>query len=332
VFNPHWNGIFVIGVACDIRLEVLPIRAQRLVHIRVIPYLTRNAQNGGLNCVDKVVGCGGAGSDTDGLDAVEPLRLEVARPLDMVDARTEFRTSLNQLTGIVAISSADHDDDVGLDSEVLGCPLTLLGGLAHRIDKTNFRIRETATNQLSEVPDTGNGLCGLRGDAKTGPWHKLLDIGFRLDNIEGRKVLSESTDFNMVVLADDDRVKTICDKAGNSAMREGDERTSTFEDLKSPRARAGDSGIRSAVCRDHSGVGLDLIEIGLELDSAMTEIREDRFVVDEFAEDGQRLAESSGLGERDRVADAETHTEMFCFDDFHMLQPWKITLYYKVKA
>ena len=52
-------------------------------------------------------------------------------------------------------------------------------------------------------------------------------------------------------------------------------------------------------------------------DAASSHLRQDGFVVDEIAEDGERLTAGGVEGEVDGVANAEAHTKVFCAEEFH---------------
>ena len=56
--------------------------------------------------------------------------------------------------------------------------------------------------------------------------------------------------------------------------------------------------------------------------------REDLRVVNQIAEDGQRRGVGATERQRDRVAHAEAHTEMFRADDSHGSAPFESLLYY----
>jgi hypothetical protein len=286
------------------------------------------SRNGGFDRVDQVIGCRGAGGEADGFGVLQPFGLQAGGALHVVDARAEFRAGLDEFAGIVAVGAAYDDHDVTPRSQFLRGALPLLGRLADSVNDSNLRIRKTAANELREVLHPRDGLRGLGSDAETRARGELFDIGFRFDKIERGKILGEAAHFNMTALADDDRVISLRDQAGDRAMRERHQRAGAFEDFEAMSAGASDGRFGGAMRGDHRGAGLDLRRIGLELNAAAAKISEDRFVVDELAQDGERLHPRGRLGEGDGVADAETHTEMFCSDNFHRLQTdsgWAIT-------
>jgi hypothetical protein len=59
----------------------------------------------------------------------------------------------------------------------------------------------------------------------------------------------------------------------------------------------------------------------LNLNAPFSEVGIDGFVVDQFAEDGDRFAGGLAERKRDGVAHAETHSQMFGADDFHDISP-----------
>lgn len=145
-------------------------------------------------------------------------------------------------------------------------------------------------------------------------------IEFRLgfDDVESFQILGKPADFNMAAFTDDHGMVTLRNEARDGAVGEGDERAGALEDFEAMFAGIGDGALGSAVGGDHGNGCLDTGWIGFEADSLATEVVEDGLIVDEFAEDGQRLLAGFGLSESDGIADAETHTEMSCFEDIHL--------------
>jgi hypothetical protein len=271
----------------------------------------------GFDGLDKVIRGGGAGGEADSVFGLKPVWIEIRGGLDVVDARAVAGAGLHEFAGVVAVGAADDDDDVATGGEFLGGDLALLGGLADGVDETDFGIWKAGAKAGDEFANAGDGLGGLRGDAKAGMVRKAIDIGFGLDKVEGCEVFGKASDLNVAAFADDDGMVSVRDQAQDGSMRESDERAGAFKDFEAMFARMGNGALGSAVGCDHCDGRLDASGIGFEADALPSEVVENGLVVDEFAEDGEWLLFRLGLSESDGVANAEAHTEMICFEDLH---------------
>ena len=73
---------------------------------------------------------------------------------------------VHELMGVVAVLSADDDDDVALACQVDGRALALLRRVTHGIDEANVGVRESLPHQRHKVTHLLDRLGGLGGNAE----------------------------------------------------------------------------------------------------------------------------------------------------------------------
>jgi hypothetical protein len=118
-------------------------------------------------------------------------------------------------------------------------------------------------------------------------------------------------------LSDDDRVAAVGDQRGNGLVSKAHERTGGVQDTQPSRSQLRQPAVGRAVRRDHHRSGVDLPDLCARPDAACPQVREDRFVVDEVAEDREGLALGGGESVDKRPPHAEAHPHVTRFQDFH---------------
>jgi hypothetical protein len=197
--------------------------------------------------------------------------------------------------------------------------LPLLGGLAHGVNETNLRFWKSVSQNANQLPDLIDRLRRLRRDSEPRTFAKLENIGLGQDYVEIRQIFCHPTHFDVIALADDDRMKTIAHERSNRTMREMHERARGFQYAESTVPDECQRFFRSAVGRNHDVLGFDACSVSGDLDAAGTQGGQDGFVVDQFPQDGQRLVAGLFEGKIDGVADAEAHAEVGGAEDAHAL-------------
>ena len=121
-----------------------------------------------------------------------------------------------------------------------------------------------------------------------------------------------------------------------AVMGEVHQRARGFQHFQTVPARGLDGALGSAVGGDHDGRRGHAVRLLLKPDALAAHLGEDGLIMDEVAQDGERLMPGGGGGERDGVADPKAHAQMFGAKDFHdgfrlvAVLP-AFTLQYKVK-
>ena len=213
---------------------------------------------------------------------------------------------------------ANNDDNGTFLCEFNGRTLTLLGGLAHRVNETHLGRRKTFAQKLDQVPDSFNGLGGLSNNAEARAFAQLGDIFSSKDDLELGQVASHAPHFHMVALADNDGVAAGGDKLVQAAMGQVHERTGGFHDVKSLPPGFRNGAIRGTVGGDHDIARGDRSGVRFKTDALPSHIGEHGFVVNEVAQHGQWLMAGGFNGERDGVPDPKAHAQMFGAEDFHI--------------
>ena len=85
---------------------------------------------------------GGSGSEADGFGVNEPLGLQPACILDVMDAGAVAAAGGDEFAGIITVGAANDDDDITLLREFSCGGLALLGGAANGVNELHFRVRE----------------------------------------------------------------------------------------------------------------------------------------------------------------------------------------------
>ncbi len=96
----------------------------------------------------------------------EPLRPQFRSAGDEIRRSAQTARQFGELTAVVAIRAADHNDNIRLRRQVAQRLLTILGWLTHRIDKMNVRLREAPAHRLDQFAHPLQRLRRLRDDAE----------------------------------------------------------------------------------------------------------------------------------------------------------------------
>jgi hypothetical protein len=120
-----------------------------------------------LDTIDHIVWRRRARGDAHGTCTRDPFRSNIRLRLDVMHVRTMMAARVHELTGVVAVLSADDDDDVTLASQLDSRALALFRRVTHGIDEANVGLRESLSHQRHEGTDLLNRLGGLGGNAET---------------------------------------------------------------------------------------------------------------------------------------------------------------------
>ena len=211
----------------------------------------------------------------------------------------------------------DDDDHVALPRQLNSRGLALFGRLANRIDEADFRSGKTPLDQRNHVPHPVNRLGRLRGDAKTLAFSERSHVSVAQHHIVFGQVLRQTANLDMVALANDDRVIAFLLEPGHHAMREVDEWAGCLNDVQPSRPDPIHRSLRSPVRGDHHRWRGDGRRIVLDADASLCQRVHDCFVVYQLAEDSQRPGFGLLQGQRNGVAHAEAHSQVFCANDLH---------------
>jgi hypothetical protein len=267
--------------------------------------------------IDGPVRCGGPGGEADRPGVGEPVEAEVAGGLYVMHTATMRAAGSDEFARVVALKASDHEHHVRLPGQFDGRLLALFRGLADRIDKPHFSVRESALERAHERPDPVDGLGGLGHDPVTVARLQAMHIVLSQHDVEALEISGQTTNFDVLAQADDHGMKTAIDEAEERAMRVMDQRASGLQDDRTVSVEGFQGASGGAVRSDHHGAGGDGSRIGLDTDPQARQVGEDTFVMHELTENGERFLAGAGAGELDGVAHAEAHAEMFSADDLH---------------
>jgi len=239
------------------------------------------------------------------------------------------RTGPDQLARVVARSAADHDDHVGLARHLDRRGLPLLGGLADRVQEAHFRSRESASDEVDEMPHPLDRLRRLGRHAEARMLLERQDVIVFEHDVEAIEIAGEAAHLHVVALPDDDDVVALAREGKDGAVRDADERARGFDYRESQGAGPREGPLGRAVGRHHQGRRLDVCNVLRDRDALRLEGAQDGGVVDEVTED----REGAGVGvlerEPDGIANAETHAEVGGSDDAHAGEFTQRALYCK---
>jgi hypothetical protein len=252
----------------------------------------------------------GSSGDADGRCAFKPLRPQIGCVLNVMDTRAMARTRGDQFASVVAVRAANYDNHVALLRKFDGCGLALLGWLANRVAKAHFGIWKARADQLHEMPHTVNGLSGLRDDAeaRTGP--EALNVFLSQDHVELIQIASQAAHFHVLALAYDDGIKTFSDQFEQRTVRDVYQWAGGIFNRESVSAQPRSHSVRSPVRGDKHGIGRRFIGPCGEPHSSPAQIGQDRFVVNQVTEHGNRLLHCCGIGQSNGISHAKAHSEV----------------------
>ena len=129
----------------------VPKRVRERIHapeevIMDLAYLTnvqtRNRIHSVFHCIYELIRSGCACRDPKRIRIEEPFGPDIIRPLYVMYSLAKPPTSTRQLMSIIAVYPSNNQDHVRFPCQFFSGALPLLGGLTHRIDKTDLRVRE----------------------------------------------------------------------------------------------------------------------------------------------------------------------------------------------
>ena len=109
----------------------------------------------------------------------------------------------------------------------------------------------------------------------------------------------------------------IADERSDGPVRQAHERTGRLHDVQAERACGRQRPLRRAVRRHHDRVRLHFGGLVRDGDAPVLQGCQHRRVVNQVAQDGERPGVRLRERQRDGVAHAEAHAEVFCADDLH---------------
>lgn len=228
-------------------------------------------------------------------------------------------TGFGQLSGVVAVWAADHDNNIASPGKFLRGILTLFGGLADCVHKADLGLWEPGSKPIHQGPDPLDRLGGLGGDPKPIAGIESVDVRLLQNDIIGIQVPGQTPDLDMVPLTNDHWMIAGPDQRQDPFVGEADQWAGG---LDHPMTSASDDltlTVGGPVGRDHHGVGLDIRQLGFDPDPELAKIPEDRLIVDQVSKDRQRTFCSGLVGEGQGVPDAEAHAEVDSLENLHAL-------------
>lgn len=179
-------------------------------------------------------------------------------------------------------------------------------------------MREALTNQQNQMAHPLNRLSGLRGNSKAGAFLESQQVLFTRHDVELREILRQTTNLHVVLLADDDGMKSIPHKPGHGLMRHTHQRAGRFNYSEAALAHGAHPLPGSAVGGDHHGLRGHIPGVVLNLNAAGTQFGKDGLVVNQITENRQRPVLRGLAGQGNGIAHAKAHAQMFCAEDFHI--------------
>lgn len=111
--------------------------------------------------IDSFVERRGAGGDADVACFAEPRGIEFLGAFDLQCAQAVRSGFLSELARVVAVSAANDDDVVAGADQIVHRGLSLLGGMADRVDETHFGAAMEPFDGFHEPQRRFNRLRGL---------------------------------------------------------------------------------------------------------------------------------------------------------------------------
>ena len=285
-----------------------------------------------LDLVEHIVGRRCAGREPHHVRGAEPLGADVRIGLHVMHARAVPTARPYQFARVVARPASDDDNDVGLARDVDRGGLPVFGRLADGVDEAHLRLREPPPDQIDEAPHFRDRLRRLGGHAEAWALFERENVVIVKNDVEAIEIARQAADLDVIALPDDDDVIAVAGEGGDGLMRDGDERACGFYHREAQGAGAGDRPLGCAVRGHHQRRRSDICDVVRDPDPFRRERAEDRGVMDEVAENRERAGVCVLEGERDGIANAETHAEVGRTEDSHTRQLTQRTLYCKVET
>jgi hypothetical protein len=146
---------------------------------------------------------------------------------------------------------------------------------------------------------------------------ELQHITLVQHDVKRFEIVSQAPHLHVVALANDDGMIAVANQRSDGLVRHVDERACRFNALQAQRANLGERSRRCPVSRHHHSVRRHFERRASHGNSPGLQAGQDSFVVNQIAEDSERRGFAVRQRQRDRVADAEAHPEMFCPENSH---------------
>lgn len=252
---------------------------------------------------------GGAGGDADIGDAGEPLFAEVVGRFDLMGTAAETGGFFGELAGVVAIAPADDDHHGAALANFLQSGLALFGGMADGVDEAHLGAWMLALDSGDQLQHTVKRLRGLGDHAEPRRGWNLKNIDLIEHDTGFWEIADQATHLDMLPLADDDGVVTLCHECGECLMRLLHERAGRVRDRVARFLPSLPLHIRRSMGGNDDALGAGGV-MSFELATADAERLQmgiDDGVVDELSEDGDGFAHGGVMRGAESVTHAEAH-------------------------
>ena len=256
----------------------------------------------------------GAGGDADDFGIFKPLFTELIGARDVDGAAACDLCGGDELERVVAVAAAHDDERVAIFEQLSQCSLPVFRGLADGVAEEHFARRKMRTQRGDDFIYTLDGLCGLRDDSVVGRGGEFGKIGLAFDDDGFREIADEALHLDVARLADDDGMATERDECAELIVCVPDEWARSVRDAESCFTPIRSRFVARAVGGDHD-LRSRRIARCIELTLAHAERREpfaDDWIVDEFAQNGERPVRRELFRLRNGVTNAEAKAVMFC--------------------
>ena len=245
-----------------------------------------------VNRVDHFMGSGGSCSDTDVVHSVKPGFLQLTLALDMVGRNLLLLAYLQQLSGVRGVVSSHHNHHSiaagEFICELLHRTLPVLGRLADGIHKLDLHLRKSVANLFKQFTGVTNPVRCLAHDPDPLTGGELVDVIFAANDRKLFEITDDSSDLDMVPLAEDDRVPAFVHQPSDSSVNPQNQRAGSIEDVVAPGLEFCLDAPGRAVGGDHDIVGGDLVFEGIHhLNAVVLQFLDRLGIVNQLTDDGQ---------------------------------------------
>ncbi len=123
----------------------------------------------------------------------------------------------------------------------------------------------------------------MRRNAKTRTLFQVDNIDLGKHDVEVTQIFGHPPHFDVIALADDERVITLADQFGDATVREAHERASGFHDLQPAASRPLQRGLGRAMSGNHYGPCLDRADLLRDFDATRAQIVQHGLIVHQVA-------------------------------------------------
>ena len=241
-----------------------------------------------VHAIDDLVRRRRAGREADRRRVEEPFRPQLRFGLDVMDARTVPLARHDQLTRVIAVHATDNDDDIAAAREVHGSLLALFRGMTDGVDDVDVGVGESPPDQRDQFAHRSIGCVVCAATPIRGCSSSARTSRFVQHDVESVEVVGQAPHLHVAALADNHGVVAAADERLDGPVRHVHERTRRFDHLESLRACASQHPLGGAVRRHHHRVRSHIGWVAGDDDAPGSQVRQDRLVMHQVAEDGQR--------------------------------------------